>query len=192
MLQIKAKLFILIFALLVFKDVRISSYKPGKDGHSGVRLAGARCLNLPKKYWDYKKNYPVPVCAMRAGKVYGSVRFGDIAEIRRKKKDGTTWKHSCVVLDSGPYGCLDLDNGWHNCGPKTLYKGKLPPNWRWKSYIDVAWPSEGYPGGGPGFIRVLHVQAGVKFRREIVMRLLVGEKVVLKHESKTWKRVVKF
>ncbi len=184
------KIIQILFILVVFTG-RISSYKPGIDGHSGTRLAGARCLNLPKKYWDYKPNYPVPVCAMRAGKTKGQVRFGDIAEVVIKKK-GIVHKHACVVLDGGPYGCLDLDNGWHNCGPKTLYAGKLPKGWKWKSQIDVAHPPKGFPTGRNGKVRVFHALAGVDTRRQMVLDMIKGKTVIFKHKTEPWKRKFKF
>lgn len=182
------KLLTLTFVLLVFTG-RISSYKPGKDGHSGTRLAGARCLNLPKKYWDYP--IPIPVCAMRAGKTKGRILFGDIAEVVIKKK-GVVYKHACVVLDGGPYGCLDLDSDWHNCGPKTPHKGKLPPGWKWKSQIDVAHPPKGFPTGNKGKVRVFHAQHSVKARRQMVLDLIKKKTVLFKHKTEPWKRNFKF
>jgi len=161
------KLQIALTFVMLHYGGRISSYKPGTDGHSGTRLAGARCLNLPEKFWDWKENYPVPVCAMRAGCSQGAVRMGDIATIKRKG-----FFHWCVILDSGPWGCLDADKSWHNCGPKTKYKGKLPPGWRWKSIVDVANPGKGYPGGGPGSVTVLHVQAKKAQRKQMILEMI--------------------
>lgn len=157
------------FTLLTFSG-RISSYKPGLDGHSGTRLAGARCLNLKKSLWDYKSNYPVPVCAMRAGCGYNSdegIRFGDHAFIKRKN-----WHHWCIVLDSGPWGCLDKNSKWHNCAPKSKYKGKLPSGWKWKSIIDVAHPLSGYPGGGKGTVTLMHIKAKKSVRKQIVLQYM--------------------
>lgn len=185
------KIFVIFFSLIVFTNVRISSYKPGEDGFSGKRIAGMRALNLPKRYWNFPTS--IPVCAMRAGKTKGKIRFGDIAEIRMKTKKGKLWKHQCIILDTGPWGCISKKGKWNNCCPRcSPYYGKLPKGWKWKSYVDIANSPNGYPGGGKGKIRVLHLNCGVKLRKMAVSRLLQSKKVVLKHESKTWKRIIKF
>lgn len=184
------KIFIVFFSLVLFTNVRVSSYKPGKDGFSGKRIAGMRALKLPKRYWDFPA--PIPICAMRAGKTKGKVRLGDIAEIRIIKKKGKLWKHTCCILDTGPWGAIDKNGKWINCCPKcSPHYGKLPAGARWKSCIDIANPPKTYPGGSKGRIRVLHLNCGVKMRQRAVMELLRGHKIVLKHESKTWKREIR-
>lgn len=185
------KALVFLFAAVIAHG-RVSSYKPGVDGMSGTRLAGARCLKLAPSLWDWSPAYPVPVCAMRAGCKKGQVRLGDLAVVRRKGKDGTTWSHACVVLDTGPWGCIDKKGGWNNCAPSSKYKGKLPAGWRWKSVVDVAAPGKGYPGGGQGGVTVFHVGPW-KWRRVIVQQLIDGAPVrMVCQEKKTWKRTFKF
>ncbi len=142
---------------------RISSYHPGKDGLSGTNIPGVSCLGLPSKWKDYKEPYPWPVCAMRAGCEKGSPRFGDLAMVELG-----TWKTWCVILDSGPWNAINENGDMVTASPKSKYKGVPPDGFHWRSIIDIASPSKGYPSGGDGEVKIIHFLAGVKARKLIV------------------------
>lgn len=142
---------------------RISSYAPGTT--ASHRIAGPGCLGMADKYkdWYIDKPYPWPVCAMRAGCEKGSPRFGDIAMVSLG-----TWKTWCVILDSGPWNAINDNGDMVTASPKSKYKGKPPDGFHWRSIIDIASPSKGYPSGGEGEVRTIHFLANVKARKLIV------------------------